>query len=118
MIRNPHQQMGFVQPENQHSDALVADGPFRYTRNPLYLASVPMAAGMGVLACLSGFIFLVVANWIFVYRLILREEGALRQSQGRIVSRLLRHGCRDSGHHSGSGFRQEIVAHNGAKRWR
>jgi protein-S-isoprenylcysteine O-methyltransferase Ste14 len=31
----------------QHSDALVADGPFRYTRNPLYLASVPMAAGMG-----------------------------------------------------------------------
>jgi hypothetical protein len=45
-------------------------------------ASVPMAAGIGVLASLSGFIFLVVANWIFVYRLILREEGALRQSQG------------------------------------
>jgi len=54
----------------QHSDALVADGPFRYTRNPLYLASVP------------GFIFLVVANWIFVYRLILREEEALQLSQG------------------------------------
>jgi Phospholipid methyltransferase len=66
----------------QHSDALVADGPFRYTRNPLYLASVPMAAGIGVLASLSGFIFLVVANWIFVYRLTLREERALRQSQG------------------------------------
>ena len=54
----------------QHSDALVADGPFRYTRNPLYLASVP------------GFIFLALANWIFVCRLILREEEALRQSQG------------------------------------
>jgi Phospholipid methyltransferase len=27
----------------QHSDALVADGPFRYTRNPLYLANLPMA---------------------------------------------------------------------------
>jgi len=66
----------------QHSDALVADGPFCYTRNPLYLASVPMAAGIGVLASLSGFIFLVVANWIFVYRLILREEKALRKSQG------------------------------------
>jgi len=66
----------------QHSDALVADGPFRYTRNPLYLASVPMAAGIGVLASVSGFIFLVLANWIFVYRLILREEEALRQSQG------------------------------------
>jgi protein-S-isoprenylcysteine O-methyltransferase Ste14 len=66
----------------QHSDLLVADGPFRYTRNPLYLATLPMAAGIGVLASSWGFIFLVLANWIFVYRLILREEKALRQSQG------------------------------------
>jgi protein-S-isoprenylcysteine O-methyltransferase Ste14 len=66
----------------QHSDALVADGPFRYTRNPLYLANPPMAAGIGVLASRWGFIFLVLANWVFVYRLILREEEALRQSQG------------------------------------
>jgi protein-S-isoprenylcysteine O-methyltransferase Ste14 len=34
----------------QHSEALVADGPFRHTRNPLYLANLPMAAGIGVLA--------------------------------------------------------------------
>ncbi len=61
----------------QHSDALVADGPFRYTRNPLYLANLPMAAGIGVLTSRWGFIFLVLANWIFVYRLILREEKAL-----------------------------------------
>jgi protein-S-isoprenylcysteine O-methyltransferase Ste14 len=66
----------------QHSEALVADGPFRYTRNPLYLASLPMAAGIGVLASRSGFIFLVLANWIFVYRLIFREEGSLLKSQG------------------------------------
>ncbi len=66
----------------QHSEALVADGPFRYTRNPLYLANVPMAAGIGVLASQSGFIFLVLANWIFVYRLIFREEEALRETQG------------------------------------
>src|SRR5262245_65755576 len=66
----------------QHSEALVADGPFRYTRNPLYLANIPMAAGIGVLASLSGFIFLVLANWFFVYRLIFREEDALRQTQG------------------------------------
>jgi protein-S-isoprenylcysteine O-methyltransferase Ste14 len=71
-----------VHDTTQHSDALVADGPFRYTRNPLYLATLPMAAGIGVLASVSGFIFLVLANWLFVYRLILREEEALRQSQG------------------------------------
>jgi len=66
----------------QHSEALVADGPFRYTRNPLYLANLPMAAGIGVLASRTGFVFLVIANWIFVYRLIFREEAALRNSQG------------------------------------
>jgi len=66
----------------QHSETLVADGPFRYTRNPLYLANLPMAIGIGVLASRSGFIFLVMANWIFVYRLIFREEEALRESQG------------------------------------
>jgi protein-S-isoprenylcysteine O-methyltransferase Ste14 len=67
----------------QHSEALVADGPFRYTRNPLYLASLPMAAGIGVLASRSGFVFLVLANWIFVYRLILREEESLLKTQGQ-----------------------------------
>src|SRR5947207_9240683 len=41
-----------------------------------------MAAGIGVLASRSGFIFLVPANWIFVYRLILREEESLLKTQG------------------------------------
>jgi protein-S-isoprenylcysteine O-methyltransferase Ste14 len=66
----------------QHSEALVADGPFRHTRNPLYLANLPMAIGIGVLASRSGFVFLVLANWIFVYRLISREEESLLKSQG------------------------------------
>jgi protein-S-isoprenylcysteine O-methyltransferase Ste14 len=66
----------------QHSEALVADEPFRYTRNPLYLANLPMAAGIGVLASRSGFIFLILANWIFVYPLISREEESLLKTQG------------------------------------
>lgn len=66
----------------QHSETLIADGPFRYTRNPLYLASVPMAAGIGVLASRAGFIFLVLANWLFVYRLIFREEDSLGRDRG------------------------------------
>jgi protein-S-isoprenylcysteine O-methyltransferase Ste14 len=48
----------------------------------LYLGNLPVAAGIGVLASRSGFIFLVLANWIFVYRLILREEDSLLKSQG------------------------------------
>jgi protein-S-isoprenylcysteine O-methyltransferase Ste14 len=66
----------------QHSEALIADGPFRYTRNPLYLANLPMAIGIGVLASRSGFVFLLLVNWIFVYRLILREEESLLKTQG------------------------------------
>ena len=66
----------------QHSEALVADGPFRYVRNPLYLANLPMAVGIGFLASRVGFLFLVAVNWLFVYRLIFREEEALKQSQG------------------------------------
>jgi protein-S-isoprenylcysteine O-methyltransferase Ste14 len=67
----------------QHSEALVADGPFRHVRNPLYLANIPMAAGLGVLASRLGWVFIVAASWLFVYRLIFREEAALRESQGQ-----------------------------------
>jgi protein-S-isoprenylcysteine O-methyltransferase Ste14 len=34
-----------VHDPQQHSEKLVADGPFRFTRNPLYFANLPMAAG-------------------------------------------------------------------------
>jgi protein-S-isoprenylcysteine O-methyltransferase Ste14 len=65
-----------------HSEALVADGPYRYLRNPLYFANFPMAAGVGVMASRLGWIFLVLAMWIFHYRLILREEDELLRTQG------------------------------------
>lgn len=71
-----------VHDTRQHSEALLADGPFRYTRNPLYFANLPMAAGIGLLASTWGFVFLVLASWIFVYRLIFREEASLRETQG------------------------------------
>jgi protein-S-isoprenylcysteine O-methyltransferase Ste14 len=67
---------------SQHSHALVADGPFRHTRNPLYFSNIPMALGIGVLLSTSGFIFLLLANWIFRYRLIAREEESLMKTQG------------------------------------
>ncbi len=71
-----------VHDPQQHSDTLLADGPFRFTRNPLYFASLPMAAGVGLLASTAGLVWLVLANWIFVYRLIFREEATLTETQG------------------------------------
>ena len=67
---------------SQHSEALVADGPYRYVRNPLYLANLPLAAGVGMMASRSGWFILIVALWVFGYRLILREEEGLLNSQG------------------------------------
>ena len=71
-----------VHDRGQHSEALVADGPFRYVRNPLYFANLPMAVGLGLLASRGGWIFIIATNWFFVYRLIFREEAALRETQG------------------------------------
>jgi protein-S-isoprenylcysteine O-methyltransferase Ste14 len=66
----------------QHSESLVADGPYRYLRNPLYFANVPMMAGVGFLASRTGWFFIVFSAIFFGYRLILREEDGLRQTQG------------------------------------
>jgi protein-S-isoprenylcysteine O-methyltransferase Ste14 len=78
-----------VHDASQHSEALVADGPYRYVRNPLYLANIPMAAGIGVMASRLGWIFIVIAMWLFVYRLILREESGLLETQGESYKRYL-----------------------------
>jgi hypothetical protein len=61
---------------------LVADGPYRYVRNPLYLGNILLAVGMGLMASRSGFALLVIGNTVFLYRLILREEAELEATQG------------------------------------
>jgi protein-S-isoprenylcysteine O-methyltransferase Ste14 len=67
---------------NLHSEALVADGPFRYVRNPLYVGSLLLSAGLGVMASRLGWVVLFVLQYLFFMRLILREEAQLRASQG------------------------------------
>ena len=62
--------------------ALVADGPYRHVRNPLYLGNVLLALGMGALASRTGFVVLQALMLVFCYRLIFREEAELRAAQG------------------------------------
>ena len=71
-----------VHDASQHSEALVADGPYRYVRNPLYLANLPLIAGVGFMASRLGWIVMVAGMWLFTYRLILREEEGLLHTQG------------------------------------
>jgi protein-S-isoprenylcysteine O-methyltransferase Ste14 len=68
---------------------LVADGPYRYVRNPLYLGAILMAIGIATAASRSGFVVLVLAIVLFQYRLILREERALKITQGESYRRYL-----------------------------
>ena len=75
---------------SQHSESLVADGPYRYVRNPLYLANLPMAAGIGLMASRVGWLFMVLAMYVFVLRLIVREEHDLLQNQDSSYSAYLK----------------------------
>jgi protein-S-isoprenylcysteine O-methyltransferase Ste14 len=60
------------------NDAFVVDGPFRYTRNPLYFGNVVMALGFGLLAPLRGWLFIGLACTAYVVALIRWEELAMR----------------------------------------
>ncbi|HEX3730408.1 MAG TPA: methyltransferase [Opitutaceae bacterium] len=79
-----------------HDEKLVADGPYRHCRNPLYLGGVLLAAGMGVFASRLGFAVMGGGILLLNTRLIAREEAELAASQGasfaaycRAVPRLL-----------------------------
>ena len=65
-----------------HTTRLVADGPYRYVRNPLYFGNILLGIGFGLMASRIGFVILVGGMIFFDYRLILREEGGLLASQG------------------------------------
>ena len=66
-----------------HAESLVADGPFRHVRNPLYLGNLLLALGMGFLASRLGAVVLNVGQTLFLLRLIGREEALLAASGGQ-----------------------------------
>jgi|SRR5580700_2505676 protein-S-isoprenylcysteine O-methyltransferase Ste14 len=64
------------------TDSLVADGPYRRVRNPLYFGNILLAIGMGAMMSRIGFFVGILAMLVFCYRLIFREESDLLRSQG------------------------------------
>jgi protein-S-isoprenylcysteine O-methyltransferase Ste14 len=71
-----------MQDHDLRAERLVASGPYRHLRNPLYLGNVLMAVAMGLLASRVGFVVIVAGNWIFCRRLIGLEESNLQREQG------------------------------------
>ena len=62
--------------------AVMADGPYRYMRNPLYLGSWCMFAAMSLLMPVTGAVFTMAVLTVFLLRLILGEEAFLSSQLG------------------------------------
>ena len=60
-----------------HGEAMLADGPYRRTRNPLYLGTILHTLGLAILMPPSGALFCIAAVWLLQVRLALAEEPFL-----------------------------------------
>jgi protein-S-isoprenylcysteine O-methyltransferase Ste14 len=73
---------GIVQSGAMHAENVVAAGPYRYLRNPLYLGSLVFSLAVSILMPPTGAIFFVIAVFMQMLRLILGEEAYLAAQRG------------------------------------
>jgi protein-S-isoprenylcysteine O-methyltransferase Ste14 len=73
---------GVMRGSAMQGNQVVAAGPYRYVRNPLYLGGWLLAAGVSILMPPSGAAFFLVSYSIFVLILIFAEEHFLSAKQG------------------------------------
>jgi protein-S-isoprenylcysteine O-methyltransferase Ste14 len=71
-----------VHHENMQGGTVMAAGPYRYMRNPLYLGGWFMMAAVSLLLTPSGALLMDVLVGIFYLRLVLGEEAFLTEKLG------------------------------------
>ncbi|MGR4065861.1 MAG: methyltransferase family protein [Vulcanimicrobiaceae bacterium] len=69
------------------TDSLVVTGPFRYTRNPLYLANLLLVAAVGAFGPPIGVPILLLCAFVFIEALIAFEERELGERYGAAFER-------------------------------
>ena len=74
---------GIVRSQDMHGNSVLADGPFRYTRNPLYLGTFLHTVALALLMSPYGALFTIVTIGLFQIRLILVEEPFLAARLGQ-----------------------------------
>lgn len=74
---------GVVNSREMHGQHLLADGPYRRTRNPLYLGTLLHTVGVSLLMPPAGAVFAIAAIWILQVRLALAEEPFLASRLGQ-----------------------------------
>jgi len=75
---------------DMQAGAVMADGPYRYLRNPLYFGGWFMMIAVSLLMPPSGALFTIVLMTIFFLRLILGEEAFLAGQLGQPYQEYLR----------------------------
>jgi protein-S-isoprenylcysteine O-methyltransferase Ste14 len=73
---------GVVHDSAMHGDRVVAAGPYRYMRNPLYLGTFLHTCSLALLTMPSGALFMLVTIGLLQVRLIGAEESFLTQQLG------------------------------------
>jgi protein-S-isoprenylcysteine O-methyltransferase Ste14 len=81
---------GTVKHGEMKAGAVLADGPFRFVRNPLYIGLWFVFAALALLMPVSGALFAMTAVTIFLFRLILGEEAFLCGKLGQPYQDYLR----------------------------
>jgi protein-S-isoprenylcysteine O-methyltransferase Ste14 len=71
-----------VQDKAMHGEGVVAAGPYRHLRNPLYLGTLIHTFALALLMPPSGAIFCILAVGLFQLRLIAAEESFLAAKLG------------------------------------
>ncbi|WMP18807.1 methyltransferase family protein [Thiothrix lacustris] len=67
----------------ERTQALVTQGPYRYTRNPMYVGMLIILLGWGIwLGSISPFLLLPLFVWVLTKQQIIPEEKILEQTFG------------------------------------
>lgn len=73
---------GLVKSPAMHGEQLLADGPYRHTRNPLCLGTLLHTFGVTLIMPPAGAVFAIAAVWVLQVRLALTEEAFLAERIG------------------------------------
>jgi protein-S-isoprenylcysteine O-methyltransferase Ste14 len=73
---------GIVQDSSMHGERMIAAGPYRYMRNPLYLGTFLHTLALSLLMLPSGAVFTIALIGLLQLRLIFGEEAFLGEKLG------------------------------------